>query len=410
VAMEGMGPPPPPLLDATGRRVVVQDGTGAIEVTIPTGDAAPPIGSRLRVEGRIGVAYGAPRLKADRITVAGTANVPAAIILHGQPGEENEWRLVTVSGRVESVHKLGDRWRAEIRVGSGLLPVVGQPGSGILATAVVEGRTATLTGIVRRPYPTATDRRFAILPRFPADLHLAPEDRGPAEAAAGAPGTIGAAAGGTDPGGSTVAAAGPTPPPGAVDADLADLASVAGVLVRVGGLVVGLESDGFTLDDGTSVGRVVLAGEAMAQLALIEPDDALNAVGRVQVTKDGPVVIVDAPGGISLAGDPVPAAAPIDPVQAATPEPTASATPGQPGSRLAGLGGGPWSLDAGVAGAGTLLLAAGLSVVMTLVRREHSRRRLTHRIGTRLARIAGPAPAMASASSAERGPSTPGSA
>ena len=38
---------------------------------------------------------------------------------------------MTVSGRVMSIHKLGDRWRAELLVGATRVVVVGQPGAGI---------------------------------------------------------------------------------------------------------------------------------------------------------------------------------------------------------------------------------------------------------------------------------------
>ena len=38
---------------------------------------------------------------------------------------------------------------------------------------------------------------------------------------------------------------------------------------------------------------------------MIEPDDALNAIGRVEALAGGFVVVVDDPGGIILAGDPV---------------------------------------------------------------------------------------------------------
>ncbi len=310
VVIEAIVTAPGTLLDATGRRIVVQDGSGALEVTVPTGDTAPPVGSRVRVEGVMGVAYGAPRLKGDRIELVGSATVPAPLALHAAPTDAHEWRLVTISGPIESVHKLGDRWRAEIRVGSHLVPVIGQPGSGIAVTAVVEGRVATVTGIVRRPYPTATDRRFSILPRFPADVRL-----GQASEPAAGPGAASSSGGPVATSyGTKGAAAGPessAAPTGAIDADLVDLASYAGALVRVGGLVVALEAGGFTLDDGTSVGRVVLTGDAVAQLALIEPDDALNAIGRVEMTKEGPVVLVDTPAAISFAGDPVPAAASI---------------------------------------------------------------------------------------------------
>ncbi len=38
---------------------------------------------------------------------------------------------------------------------------------------------------------------------------------------------------------------------------------------------------------------------------MIEPDDALNAIGRVEALDGGLVVVVDDPGAIILAGDPV---------------------------------------------------------------------------------------------------------
>ena len=65
--------------------------------------------------------------------------------------------------------------------------------------------------------------------------------------------------------------------------DLATLDDHVGAIVRVGGLVVAKTADGFTLDDGTAIGRVQLGGEAAAFLGLIETGDALGIVGRVSV-------------------------------------------------------------------------------------------------------------------------------
>jgi hypothetical protein len=73
----------------------------------------------------------------------------------------------------------------------------------------------------------------------------------------------------------------------AQDADLGDLATFVGRNVRVGGLVVDLRPDGFTLDDGTATGRVILRAIALDSLALIEPDDALNVVGRPRQAPKG---------------------------------------------------------------------------------------------------------------------------
>ena len=231
----------------------------------PTGDdrAARRVAGPRR--GAVGVAYGAPRLRADRVDVGRYRDCPGA----ARP----PWRARTrrrnggsceSAAAIESVHKLGDRWRAEIRVGSTRVVVVGQPGAGIAVTRRAEGRTATVTGIVRRPYPSATDRRFSVLPRFPADVDVGrvadPAGcrcrRGPVRTRvrrrSGRPGAA------RPPGADS-----PAPPPEPSTPTSSTSPRSSAQLVRVGGLVVDLDRDGFTLDDGTSVGRVVAAGEAL---------------------------------------------------------------------------------------------------------------------------------------------------
>ncbi len=296
-----------------------------------------------------------------------------------------------------SVHKLGDRWRAEIAVGVDRVVVVGQPGAGIASTTLVEGRSATVVGIARRPAPTASDHRFAVTPRFPADVHVSgqPGSGQPAGAVANA-----AANGSTTTvGGGSANASGSA----AVDADLDHLAPFAGKLVRVGGLVVDLRTDGFTLDDGTAIGRIVLRGAALELLPLIEPDDALNAIGRVETSADGFVVAVDDPGAIILTGDPIAATGPAasQAVGAADPSDVPLGT-----SRFAGFGSSPLPIDAGAAGVGTLVAISVLSVAVTLLRRSRSRRRLAARIAGRLASFAAPAEALRDPNVAEREPST----
>ena len=114
VAIVAVVTAPATLLDGSGRLIVVQDASGAIEVRLPDGATAPPLGTRLRAEGKVGRAYGAPRLQAERVVRQGAASVPAPLAIHASPTEALEWRLVTVRGRIELVHKLGDRWRAEL--------------------------------------------------------------------------------------------------------------------------------------------------------------------------------------------------------------------------------------------------------------------------------------------------------
>ena len=245
---------PAALLDATGRRIVVQDATGAIEVLLPKDVPAPGVGTRIRAIGRVGLAYGAPRLRAGSVERLGSARVPAPLRIRGPLGAAHTWRLVAVSGRVEDVRKLGDRWRAEVVVGAARLVVVGQPGARIPVEGIVDGRSIEVVGIVRPAYPSAADRRPTILPRSRGDIHVgsAPTDGG---STSGTP-TGGAAATGGQGGSPAAAGAGTV---GATangetvpDADLADLGSIVGRTVRVGGLVVDIRPDGFVLDDGTA--------------------------------------------------------------------------------------------------------------------------------------------------------------
>jgi uncharacterized protein YdeI (BOF family) len=409
VRIEGTVTAPATLLDATGRRAVVQDASAGVELLLPTGTAAPPVGTRVRATGRMGVAYGAPRLRADAIDVIGAGADPTPTVLHAVPGTAHEWRLVTISGRVASVHKLGDRWRAEITVGGKAAVVVGQPGAGVPSTALVEGRMASVSGIVRRPYPNATDRRFAVTPRFPGDIRLI----GGGSTGNGA----GAATSGAGTSGGTDQAPSGQPTPSAVDVDLDALDAHVGAFVRVGGLVVDLRPDGFTLDDGTTTGRLELRGAALDALPLIEPDDALNAVGRVETAAEGPIVVVDDAGRLILSGDPVAAVSPGPSTALASPSPS-SPPDAALRSRLAGMAGPPGGLDGGIAGVITLAVVSLLSVAVTWLRRRHARRLLAARVVDRLATLVGADEAVrpaasgpdAAARSPERGPSTIGSA
>ncbi|MEA2620576.1 MAG: hypothetical protein QOC97_1349, partial [Chloroflexota bacterium] len=236
-----------------------------------------------------------------------------------------------------------------------------------------------------------------VTPRFPADVRIAGGSAaGSAAGDGGRADSTNAAASGSAAGAAFASAA--------EDADLVDLPSMIGRLVRVGGLVVDLRPDGFTLDDGTAIGRVVLRGTALDQLPLVEPDDALNAIGRVEATANGPVVAVDDPAGLVQAGDPVPAEASSSPAGTAAALAGPSGAAG-PASRLAGLGG-TFPLDPGAAGLGTLLAISAMSLALTLFRRERSRRRIAARIARRLATFAGHPAGPPEPIPAERGPST----
>jgi Lamin Tail Domain len=384
VKVDGVVTAPASLLDSTGRRIVIQDSTAAVEVLLPTGTAAASIGSRIRVDGTMGVAYGAPRLRATRVTVRGTGTPQRAAILRSAPRQADEWRLVSISGKVEDLTKLGDRWRAEIRVGTATAVVVGQPGAGIPSSSLVEGRTATVVGIVRRPYPTATDRRFAVTPRYPADVRMAKASG----STGGSPSRPGIS---PDEPGQPVGPTQPIP----TDADMRDLDTMIGKYVRVGGLVDALRADGFSLDDGTAVGRIRLSGSALDQLPLIEPGDALNVTGTVETTEAGPQVAVAASGGLVVGGDPVAAASPpagladgrtasvADPGEAISPasmtDPTATDAVGTSGGRVAAV----------TVGVALLAVISAAALAGIAIRRSRRRRRMLARISARLATIAG---------------------
>ncbi len=304
---------PASLLDGTGRRIIVQDRTAAVEVLLPSGATAPRPGSRLRIDGEMGIAYGAPRIRAESIIVIGTAALPAARDLVREPGSADECELVRVTGRVVDLRRLGDRWRAELKVAAATVVIAGLAGAGIPAASMPEGASVEVVGVVRRPHPAATDRRFAIVPRSPADVRIvrgatSTAADGGASAPSGAAPTAGTPASG--PAAATSAAA--------IDADLAALPAV-GTLVRVGGLVVAVDGTSVLIDDGTATASLRLAGDAAELLGLLEPGDAVSAVGRVAEAAGGAVVEVSDAAGLVRVGDlgeALPLAADVAPTEA----------------------------------------------------------------------------------------------
>jgi hypothetical protein len=392
VAIEAIVTAGASLLDGSGRRVVAQDATGAVEILLPKGVTAPTVGSRIRAIGRVGKAYGAPRLRAESIERKGSGVVPAPLRVQGPITAAHAWRLVEVTGRVEGVHKLGERWRAEVVVGTTTLVVVGQPGARIPNTALTAGRIAEIIGIVRPAYPTASDKRPSILPRSPADVRQTGGARAGATAAASARSATGSTTGAAAPG-----AAGPV-----VDANLIDLATLIGSTVRVGGLVLELAEDGFTLDDGTASGRIVLTGPAADLVDLVEPGDAINAAGRVgEPTDDGPVVIVDDPANLVLGSS-------LGSLYVgASPSPSASETPQTPtDARIAAFTDPAGVLTGAGAGIAGLLAIGVASVAMTWLRRRNGRRLLAARVATRLALISGAAGGLHGDEPARKRPSS----
>ena len=388
VAIEAVVTAPASLLDATGRRIVVQDATGAIEVLLAKDVTAPGVGTRIRAVGRVGTAYGAPRLRAASLERLGAGAVPAPLRIRGQLTAAHTWRLVAISGRIDDVRKLGDRWRAEVVVGAARLVVIGQPGAGIPVERVLEGHSIDVVGIVRPAYPSASDRRPTILPRSRGDLVVGGGTSG-GSGSTGA-GTGGGPASNGDAGGSVASgrrSGTATGPGGSVpDADLADLASIVGSTVRVGGLVLDLRPDGFVLDDGTEHAPVVLREAATDWIPLIEPGDAINVIGRVERLDDGALaVVVTDPAAIVLGSDP--AAAGLAGLPPASP--AAKELPDGQGGGLqsAGFGDDLGGLPGVGAGLASLLGISVASVAVTLLRRRHARRLLSARVSARLSAI-----------------------
>ncbi|MBF8289956.1 MAG: hypothetical protein HW391_924 [Chloroflexi bacterium] len=367
------------LLDAEGRRIVIQDATGGIEVLLGAGLAPPSAGARVRVEGIVGRAWGAPRLRASTVQILGTGPDVAPRILSGTPGESLEWQVVRIAGAISRVTRLGDRWRADVRVGGETILVTGLTGAGIASTSLVEGRAVTIVGIVRRPYPTATDRRWAILPRGPWDVAIGPAGSA-AATASGAGNHIGAGGAGNE---SSGGAGAPGSHPAIRDVDIATLADHVGELVRVGGLVVAQTSDGFSLDDGTAIGAIVLRGDAAAFLDLIGAGEAIGIVGRVERRKDGlPAVIATDPAGLvrlGSLGETVPIAAGAS--ASGAPSPTSRAV------AVAGLGGPLDGPIGGWLGMSGLLVASAVSLFVAALRRRRVHLRLARVVAGRLAEL-----------------------
>ena len=365
------------LLDDDGRRLVIQDATGGIEVYLAVGEVAPAGGTRIRVAGTVGRAWDAPRLRALEVTVLGAGPDVAPRILTGAPGEAVEWQLVRIAGTITDVTRLGDRWRADVRVGSTSILVSGLAGAGIASTTLVEGRAVTVVGIVRRPYPSATDRRWSVVPRGPWDLAVGPA------AAGGSPDGSGGAGGSGNVAGGPGAATGTTPMPYAdvPTIDLATLGEHRGELVRIGGLVVARTTAGFTIDDGTAVGTVELRGETAAFIELIEAGDALGIVGRVEASRSGELLVAatDPAGLVRLGslGETVPLMAGA--------EASASADPSDGPLDEARLSDPFGELDGGWLGLAGVAVASLGSLLVTIARRRRAHLGLRRIMVSRLA-------------------------
>jgi hypothetical protein len=305
VTVDGVVSAPAGLLDADGRRLTIQDGSGAILLRLPIGAASAAVGQRLRATGEVGTYYGAPQLAAvEAPVVLGGATLEAARVTRAPLPASAEWRLVVVSGNVDSLSRSGDAWRAELAVDGGTIPIVGLGRSGIPTDALVKGRLATVTGVVRRAYPTATDQRLAIVPRSRADVSLG--------AAQAEPHASGGPDGGASPDASPTAGTGEgtnpqaSGPPGFGDVPvvaLSELAAHEGRRVRVGGRIERLAGEQVLISDGTAVAALVLVDEARSLVLRFRRGLLINASGQVvRLDQGGLAVRVGSPSDVVIGG------------------------------------------------------------------------------------------------------------
>ena len=369
ITVEGTVTAGPALLDASGRRIVIQDSSAAVEVRLPADSSAPRVGQRLRIAGTMGRAYGAPRLTAEQIVRLTSGAGVQPLELRSAPGTAHEWRLVRLVGLYTP---LMQGWLRRASLPPSDVDDLVQEVLAVVVRKVPGFRHDV--GIVRRPYPSAKDRRFAIVPRSAADLTMG----------AATPGIAGE--GSASGAGSSVASGGagyglgPTSP---VDVDLGQLAEHFGGTVRVGGLIESLSAEGVTLDDGTGTALIVLEGDAAGFLPLLRPGEAVNAIGRVEGDRAHPHVLVADGAGLVRVGE-------LGDLPAVAPEPSRAAdipADHQPGGHTAA--GALPDLVSAPTGAGlvSLILVSFLSVAVTLLRRRRVRRALAARLAERLAAI-----------------------
>ena len=263
------------LIDSEGRRVTVEDRSGAILVRYPD-DARPArVGTLIRASGEVGTWYDGRQLEAEETPQRVREGRAVPTILRRPPDSGDEWQLVAVTVRIADVERDGDAWRAEATLGAaGDLPIVGLAASGTSADGLEPGRAARIVGIVKRAHPSASDQRFAIAPRSAADIELG--DSAPGGDPAG-PGATGGAQGPADPGRTGVAGDWAAPA-----TTLDALATLADEVVRIGGRVTRIDGRRLTLDDGTAAVDLRLAAAVEPFEPGLQVDEVLNVVGRVR--------------------------------------------------------------------------------------------------------------------------------
>ena len=318
VTVEGTVTTKPGLLDSAGDRVTIQDSSAAILLRLPA-KASASVGQRVRVTGAVATYYGAPQVAATVFVSLGQGSAGATAVGSAPLAGALEWRLVVVTGTVASVTHDGDSWHAELTVSGGTIPITGLASSGIGSTTLQTGRQATVTGVVKRAYPTSTDQRFSVVPRSAADIKLGSSSPSPRPSASFSPKPIGSG---------PIATAKPSPGlggPGPVDSVLGGgsgassqtvgqviaisaLTEHIGQQVRIGGTVRGIVGDIVTVDDGTGQAAVRLDGDAAALAGQLQPSELVNVSGIVERTAAGGIEVV-ATAATDVASMPLPGSA-----------------------------------------------------------------------------------------------------
>jgi hypothetical protein len=267
-----------------GPTIVIDDGTAAVAVVVPSGTPALGVGARVRVAGKVGSYKSGPRVVATLVEPTGELQLVEPLEVRGALGATLEWRLVRVSGRIERVTRVGDRWRADLLVGGQPVAVVGGPAAGIPVAAVQKGHLAVVIGIVRRS--TSDSSKFQLLPRSKLDFRLGPAvavttSSTPDSSGGAVPDVVGSAA--------------------IPRVEIDELSDHLGGLVVTSGLIVEVGPGEATLDDGT--GRVRLGGlDAAESLSLLELGDAVEVTGRVDRDELGWLIEIDPDRIVVLSG------------------------------------------------------------------------------------------------------------
>ena len=315
VTVQGTITTPVGLLDGESRRVIIADSSGAILVRFPDGASVPPVGTRIRATGEVGTWFGGLQLATTDVprTLGRTSARP--VVLRRAPGAADEWRLVRLTVRITDLARSGATWRAEASLGAGgSLPIVGVTGAEIPSTALGEGQSATITGIVRRAYPTATDQRFGLVPRSVRDIELGRD-----------PGSVGHT---PDPGEEAPgedAGAGPSEDPAiatgeVIDTTLDALTRLAGRHVRVSGALRQVDSALLTIDDGSATALVRLLDREATFQPPLAPGEVLNVTGTVaERDVGGWEVVARSESVVRAASLALPTVAPRTPVPSASP-------------------------------------------------------------------------------------------